>query len=91
MVSPSSSKVLSLVIFGMLKKGILYVEGLIKEGGDKKNVYCYYMALYYRQLYRMLGEGVFKNEANRWILQCRMDPEMIDEFKKEGLFDPFLK
>jgi hypothetical protein len=53
--------------------------------------YCYYMALYYRKLYHHLGEGVYKTEANRWALQCRLDPEMEAEFKREGLYDRFLR
>ncbi|MHC4597417.1 MAG: hypothetical protein ACYS47_00280 [Planctomycetota bacterium] len=75
----------------MLRRGVNFVENLIKTENDRKNVYCYYMALYYRKLYKHLGEGVYKTEANRWALQCRMDPEMEAEFKREGLYDPFLK
>ncbi|MHC5035702.1 MAG: hypothetical protein ACYTHM_00165 [Planctomycetota bacterium] len=74
----------------MLKKGIRFVEDLIKKE-SRKNVYCYHMGVYYRRLYRILGDGVYKTEANRWFLSCtELDPEIIAELKGEGLYDPFL-
>ena len=75
----------------MLKKGIRFVEGLIKED-SMKTVYCYHMGVYYRRLHELLGEGVYKNEANRWFLMCtELDPEIVAELKKEGLYDPFME
>jgi hypothetical protein len=74
----------------MLRKGIRFVEGLIKTE-SMKTVYCYHMGIYYRRLHLLLGEGVYKTEANRWFLMCReLDPEIIAELEGEGLYDPFM-
>jgi hypothetical protein len=75
----------------MLKKGILYVEDLIKKE-TMKTVYCYHMGVYYRRLHKILGEGFYKSEANRWFLACGpLDPDIEAELKREGLKDPFMK
>jgi hypothetical protein len=49
------------------------------------------MGLFNRKLYQMLQDGVYKSEANRWFLSCRLEPDMIDELRSEGLYDPLLE
>jgi hypothetical protein len=50
------------------------------------------MGIYYRRLHQVLGEGVYKTEANRWFLMCaELDPEIEAELQREGLYDPFME
>lgn len=74
----------------MLKKGMRVAQDFIQTEGTK-NPYCYYMGLYNRELYRLLGDGVYKTEANRWFLATRLEPQVVEELKKEGLYDPLLE
>jgi len=74
----------------MLVKGVRWVEDQIKTEG-RKNEYCYAMGMFHRKLYQLQGDGVFKTEANRWFLECRLDEEVISELQKEGLCDTLLE
>jgi hypothetical protein len=74
----------------MLVKGIRWVQEAMKTDG-RKNEYCYALGMFNRKLYFLQGDGVFKTEANRWFLECRLDDDVIAELQKEGLCDPLLE
>ncbi|GEM_PF-2914079 len=74
----------------LIKKGIRYVQERMQEEGPN-NLYAYFMGLYNRKLYKMLGDGVYKSDANHWFLKARLDPDMVRELKREGLYDPLLE
>lgn len=73
----------------MLVQGIRWIQEAVKTDG-RKNEYCYALGMYNRKLYFLLGDGVFKTEANRWFIECRLDDDVIAELQKEGLCDRML-